>query len=292
MIEIATAPDMLNAEQVKEAALKIGEMLRACKVKRGIGTIRQDVNVSIKGHPRVELKGFQDLKGIPKTIDNEIHRQLENTKLKKELKAEVRKVESDFTSTFLRPMPSGSRMYPETDIKPLRITKELLSKIEIPELLTERAINFEKKYKINQQLAREILDSNIPFDYYAEKYSLNPTLLAELLIEYPKEIRRRFNADSSKLSQKDFEFVFENLENKKITRESAKDVLLDLTQGKHIDLNKYKQVDNKELEHKLKELIHKNKGASFSALMGEAMKELKGSIEGKVVSELLKKLMK
>lgn len=293
LIEIATDSSIKDPEHAKEVAELIGMILRSTeKAKRGLGSIRQDVNVSIKGHPRVELKGFQDLKGIPKAVENEIKRQLENLKSKKEIKAEVRKVESDFTSTFLRPMPTGSRMYPETDVKPIKITKELLSKIEIPELLTEKAINFEKKYKVNAQLAREIVDSNIPFDYYAEKYCLNPSLLAELLIEYPKEIKRRFNIDQEKLTQKDFEFVFKNLQEKRITREAAKEILLELAQGKHVDLNKYKQVDHRELENKLKEIIHKNKDASFSALMGEAMKTFRGSVDGKIVSDLLKKLMK
>ena len=51
-------------------------------------------------------------------------------------------------------------------------------------------------------------------------------------------------------------------------------------------------MDNKELETKLKEIVHKNKEASFSALMGEAMKEFKGSVDGKTISDLLKKLTK
>jgi glutamyl-tRNA(Gln) amidotransferase subunit E len=46
LVEIATAPDIKSAEQAKEVALHIGDILRSCKVKRGIGTIRQDVNIS------------------------------------------------------------------------------------------------------------------------------------------------------------------------------------------------------------------------------------------------------
>ncbi|MEK6818878.1 MAG: Glu-tRNA(Gln) amidotransferase GatDE subunit E, partial [Nanoarchaeota archaeon] len=49
LVEITTTPTMFHPEEVKETALKLGEILRACKVKRGIGTIRQDINVSIKG---------------------------------------------------------------------------------------------------------------------------------------------------------------------------------------------------------------------------------------------------
>jgi len=63
--------------------LKIGEILRSCKVLRGIGTIRQDVSVSIKGGERVEMKGVQDLKLIVPTINNEIERQINLVKEKK-----------------------------------------------------------------------------------------------------------------------------------------------------------------------------------------------------------------
>jgi len=60
LIEIATAPDIKDPEHCKETAKKIGMILRSTnKVKRGLGTIRQDVNLSIKGKSRVEIKGFQ-----------------------------------------------------------------------------------------------------------------------------------------------------------------------------------------------------------------------------------------
>lgn len=77
LIEIATDPDIKTPEQCREAAEKIGMILRSTgKVKRGIGTIRQDINISIKGGVRVELKGVQDLRGIIKIVENEVERQL------------------------------------------------------------------------------------------------------------------------------------------------------------------------------------------------------------------------
>ena len=62
LIEIATSPDISNPEQAKEVALHIGDVLRSCDVKRGIGTIRQDVNMSIKETDwiRIEIKGFRN----------------------------------------------------------------------------------------------------------------------------------------------------------------------------------------------------------------------------------------
>lgn len=86
LIEITTSPDLHTPEQIKEAALKIGEIVRACKVKRGIGTIRQDLNISIKGHNRVEIKGFQEPDIMIKTVELEVQRQLKLTEIQKERK--------------------------------------------------------------------------------------------------------------------------------------------------------------------------------------------------------------
>ena len=109
LLEIATAPDIQNATHAKEVAEKIGMILRSTgKAKRGIGTIRQDVNVSIKGHSRVELKGFQELKFMEKIVEDEVKRQV---KTKGEDK-HVRKLNPDKTTSFMRPMPSAARMYP------------------------------------------------------------------------------------------------------------------------------------------------------------------------------------
>jgi len=139
LIELATDPDIKDPEHAKEVAEKLGFILRSTgKVKRGIGSIRQDVNVSIKNGVRVEIKGFQDLKSIPKVIEVEISRQQELIKKGEPLQQEVRKAESNFTTSFLRPMPGAARMYPETDIPTIPL-KGLSEHIEIPETLEERS---------------------------------------------------------------------------------------------------------------------------------------------------------
>ena len=76
LIEVATAPDMETPEEVMEVALRIGSILRATKrVKRGIGTIREDINISIPGGTRVEIKGAQELRLLPDYVRNEMERQ-------------------------------------------------------------------------------------------------------------------------------------------------------------------------------------------------------------------------
>lgn len=76
LVEVATGPDMRTPEEVMEVAMRLGSLLRATKkVKRGIGTIREDLNISIPGGARIEIKGVQELKMLPDFVRNEVNRQ-------------------------------------------------------------------------------------------------------------------------------------------------------------------------------------------------------------------------
>lgn len=76
MVEIVTGPDLMNPNEVVFCAKRLGMILRAFGLsRRGLGTIRQDINVSIAAGARVELKGVQLLDLIPVAIDMEITRQ-------------------------------------------------------------------------------------------------------------------------------------------------------------------------------------------------------------------------
>ncbi|WP_336359240.1 Glu-tRNA(Gln) amidotransferase subunit GatE [Haladaptatus sp. ZSTT2] len=86
LVEIGTKPDIRTPAQAREAAEQIGMLLRSTgQVKRGLGTIRQDVNVSIADGARVEMKGVQSLDGIEDLVANEVHRQVRLLELKDEL---------------------------------------------------------------------------------------------------------------------------------------------------------------------------------------------------------------
>ena len=104
LIEIATAPDIRSPEEAKVAAKTIGSILRATKkVKRGLGTIRQDLNISIRGGARIEIKGVQELDLIPLYVENEVKRQLRLIEVAEELKKRNAVVEReiyDLTGLF------------------------------------------------------------------------------------------------------------------------------------------------------------------------------------------------
>ena len=93
LLEITTDPSMNQPEQVREVAYQIGQVLRSTKVKRGLGTIRQDLNISIREGARVEVKGVQDLDSMEQLVKNEVTRQLKLLEIRDELKKRDAQVE-------------------------------------------------------------------------------------------------------------------------------------------------------------------------------------------------------
>ncbi len=291
LIELGTSAGIKNPEHAKEVAAQLGMILRSTeRVKRGLGTIRQDLNISIKGHPRIEIKGFQDLRSIPKTIENEVQRQLKDIKSGKRLEPHVRKADPDFTTSYLRPMPGAARMYPETDVPTIKIAKELINQVKLPELLTEKSIKLEKQYGISDILAAEIIKQKIDFEAYVNKSKdLKPEIIAQILINTPKEIKTRFDLDSSKLTKEDFDFVLGLLANGKIAKEAVIDILIKRVKKENIDISKFESVAEDQLEDEIKKIIKEKPGLTTGAYMGIVMAKYRGKVDGQKIMQTLKK---
>jgi glutamyl-tRNA(Gln) amidotransferase subunit E len=432
LIEIGTDPDITSPEMAKAVAAQLGMILRSAgTVKRGLGTIRQDLNVSITGGNRVEIKGAQDLRMIPKWVDFEILRQknlleirdwlkknkasidakstslshlFANTRSKfveqglkndhvmlgvklqhcsgilgeevqpgrrfgtelsdyakrasglkglihsdedpakysllgqeiesvrkelgckpddafimilgpedlveKALKAvrtrfeyglsgvpkEVRKTNPDGSTTFMRPMPGAARMYPETDCVPI-ITEPLLKEIEIPELIDERAERYKKTYKISDDLALGLAKFDFSllqeesFDTLVKKYKqAEPSFIAQTLLLYPKEVKKRYDVEFTLDHFKEVRLLIEKVHTGEITKDAFIELLPRLIKKEKIDYTQYKPVDDSILKKKIQDIVKKNKGAPFGALMGLCMKEFRGKVDGKKISELLKEI--
>ena len=292
LIEIGTDADIQDAEHAKETASILGMILRSTgKVKRGLGTIRQDVNVSIKGGARTEIKGFQDLRSIPKVIEKEIQRQEKLLKEGKKIKQEVRKAEPDFTTSFLRPMPGAARMYPETDVSPLTITKQMLDSIELPELIEDKIKKIEKTFKISSQLAEQIVKQNIEFEHYVNKYkNIDSGFIANTLINAPKEIKKRYDVELDIV--KFIDDVFDKVNKGDVTKDAVIDILVELGKGKEVDYSKYKGASADDVEKEIEKIVKAKPGLNPGAYMGLVMAKFKGKIDGKKAMEILKKFMK
>jgi glutamyl-tRNA(Gln) amidotransferase subunit E len=86
LTETVTEPELLSPFELQAAAHLLARVARATgKVQRGPGAARQDVNVSVAGGRRVELKGVHHHRGLPLLVHIEAFRQLNLLRVKAEL---------------------------------------------------------------------------------------------------------------------------------------------------------------------------------------------------------------
>lgn len=294
LVEIATKPEIKTPQQAREVALKIGEILRACKVKRGIGTIRQDVNLSIKGGARTEIKGVQEPALIGKTIEKEVERQLKIIKQGKKVEPTVRNALPSGETKFLRPLPGAARMYPETDLPLVKISQQELKKIKasLPRLKEDK-ISKLKNQGLNEELSKEIVRQN-KIELFEDllKTKVKPTTIAKTIVLLPASIKAHYKVSIEKLTNNIFKEVLAAFSKKEIVESAIEQILLDICKGESIEkaIAKYQLASKAELEKEIKEIISKHKDAPIKALIGMAMSKLKGRAEGKVIAETVKKL--
>jgi len=402
LLEITTKPQLNDSKDVQKAAKTIGRLLRACNVRRGLGTIRQDVNVSIDNGQRVELKGFQDLTSMPKVVENEVNRQRNLNKLKKAtagqtivvnecfnskkefalalkvenwngilgnkksaenhirmgrelsdyakragmkgimhsdelpdyginidetnniknkleckkddafilifgiekevrnamelvierintqgVPKEVRKVTPENLTRYLRPMPGASRMYPETDIAPLKVNNIEILK---PKTLDQR----EKDLPLNEEESKQLVNKDLDdqFNSLNQRYEL-PKLISRILLHILPQLKE----EGENITSNDLEKVLDLYVKGKIVKEGIPDALLQSSKNEEISVNsgniknEVKEfVDN--LVKEKEEFIRERGMGAVGALMGPVMSEFKGKMDGRDINKLLMEKIK
>ncbi len=316
LVEIGTAPDIKSAQQAREVALLLGDIIRSCKVKRGIGTIRQDINISIPGHPRVEIKGFQDIDMFIKTIENEVIRQEENlrkfsefsnpSKFNKQnldvlknnnLNSEVRNAKEDGTTQFLRPMPGSARMYPETDLPLLHIHRDLLNEVKntLPKLRSIMRDEWKVKGLTDEMI--KLLSHGDKLEEFEALLKIinDPNFIAKILFIYPKEIASHLNIANidDVLNLDIIESVVSAVTTHKIKIEDVKHVMEEIANGKRVeDAINLEKIDLSEIEGEIASLVKEKPGLSIGGYMGLIMSKFKGKVNGKDATDILNKLLK
>ncbi len=435
LVEIATSPDIKTPQQARDVAEKIGLLLRTTKrVKRGIGTIRQDVNVSIERGNRVEIKGVQELNDIPLILENEVKRQIELIEVADKVKGmekeiareeavdvsnafagteckfirrgiekggvvmairlpgfrgviggikykehrlgkefamharkmgggiihsdelpaygiskeevesvremlgcgendafvisvapekvakncihavrrraiqatygvpkEVRKALPDGFTEYMRPMPGAARMYPETDVKPIRIGRRKLGKIaeNLPEYPEEKIARFSRDYGISMEDAKQIVYSgrDDDFERIAGEYRGLSKVVARILLHVIPEIRK----EGYELKEEEIRKILEGLNKNYFAKEAVEEIARYMAKNPSAGLEEamekcgFKSMDEKEVREFIRKIIEergafvKERGISaLSPLMGIVMKLLRGKTDGAVVSRILK----
>jgi len=294
LVEIVTAPDIKNAEHAKEVALQLGDILRSCKVKRGIGTIRQDVNISIRGENRVEMKGMQNMGIFVKAIESEIERQKKLSDSKKPTDMEVRNVLPDASSKFMRPLPGSARMYPETDLPLLKISRNLINeaKKDLPKLKKDVEKDLDK-LGLNKDMIKLLFKQNKFEEFKALLQIINkPVLIAKVLLMYPREIAARSKKDLSEVEElldAHFDSVLQDVKKGKISEGNIKSVLEKIVKGEKVEED---QIDLSELEEKIIKIIKDKPGLSDKAYMGLVMKEFSGKVSGRDAMQIIQRHLK
>ncbi len=442
LVEIALEPVNAGPVEMRKIALALGRLLRTTKkVARGLGSIRQDVNVSVNNGGIVEVKGVQQLDQLEKVIEYEAKRQhgliliseklaklnleqiskredvydvtkimkdckskiiqkslkenaaikvikiknfsgmfnfspYENIRLGKELgqlvrffgiggifhsdelpnygieNSDIEKIKNliknndndgfliiagkdskiDFAidsiinriadakigvpaetrmatqtgeTVYLRPKPGASRMYPETDIPPIIVSKDEINFAEknIPKSWDESLCDLQKKYELNSQLAEQIFDSEYLelFEKIYTNKNSSPNFVASVLCSTITNLERR-GLDPNLLKHDEIIKTFEFLNLGKISKESVEMIFEQIMSGKTKSVNETLQkssigtLNDEELVKIVDEIIQKNpeliknQGShSIGILMGIAMKSLRGKASGEKINQLLQK---
>src|SRR5213083_2407083 len=430
LVEIATSPDIETPEEAREVALAFGSLLRATrKVMRGIGTIREDLNVSIKGGSRIEIKGVQELRLISTFVEKEVERQrmlleaaaelkrrgvrsipaevhnlsaafkgtqskvvatalkrggvvlgwslpgfagLLKDKLGPELAAharvagvagifhsdelpaygitssevtaartalrigeqdafvlvaeeeekargaigemvpraaaaiegvppETREPRPDGTTAYSRPIPGKARMYPETDVPPIRITTERLRRIRehLPEKPDVTVARLAREYGIHEQQARQLVQegSDAAFEMIAHEFG-EAKLVASVLLYTFGELRREgFDVDGIPVDH--LRELFSLMKAGRFAKEALPGLVREMARARSraseaIAVLGVTQLSRQDLESIVDEvlggsqdLIASRGESAEKALMGEIMKRVRGRADGKLVSQLL-----
>jgi len=430
LVELATTPNIETPDEARDVALTFGSLLRATrKVKRGIGTIREDLNVSIEGGARIEIKGVQELRMIATFVEREVERQVMllaaaaelkkrnirsvptdvrdvtavfrkteskvvRTALKKggvvlgwalpgfagllkgklgpelaahariagvagifhsdelpgygitqseldavrnelalgasdacvvvaeeETKArraidemgprttaalhgvppETREPRPDGTTAYARPLPGKARMYPETDVPPIRVTAERLRRIRehLPEKPDDTIARLAREYRIHEQQARQLVQegSDAAFEAIAREFG-EAKLVATVLLYTFGELRREgFDVDGIPVDH--LRELFSLLKAGRFAKEAVPEIVREMARTRSraseatgtLGVTRMSRQDLESIVDEAlrvsEDLISSRGNAAEKALMGQVMERVRGRADGKLVSEVL-----
>ncbi len=209
---------------------------------------------------------------------------------------------------FLRPRPGAARMYPETDIPPILISKKELedARKNIPKSWDESIKDLQTRYEINEQLAEQIFDSRYIelFEKIVEKTKINTMFVASILCSTITNLERN-GLNANLLQNDDIVKTFELLDIGKITKESIEIIFENIMAGKAktteeaMKNTSIEVVNESDLEKIIVEIVETNqeiiknqKERAVGPLMGIAMKKLRGKASGEMINNLLLKNIK
>jgi aspartyl-tRNA(Asn)/glutamyl-tRNA(Gln) amidotransferase subunit B len=311
LIEIVTDPDIKSVDDARSFWNEITDMLTYTgKIRSEPGTIRSDTNISMGGE-RVEIKNINSAIGVYHALQYEVKRQLKAFRRGREIKRETRGfLEDKMITTSLRTKETFAdyRYIPDPDIPPIVISNQMLDDVrkhvkESPKAKEERFID---TYRINREQAKILAYDKSMSDMF-EKVSkkVEPSLAASWLTQ---DVRRYLTEKDiylkdTKLTPSDMIDLLKSLSKKEITPYTAKDIFKkSMEEEKPVNfyLKKVSPMLGKNyLERIVEEVISRNEDTvsdyklgnrkALNYLVGEVMREAKGTADPKQAFEIIKR---
>ncbi|MGC8691922.1 MAG: Glu-tRNA(Gln) amidotransferase subunit GatE [Thermoplasmata archaeon] len=211
---------------------------------------------------------------------------------------ETRGPRDDGTTEYLRPLPGRERMYPETDIPPIKIDERMIEEIKnnLPPRYEEMVERISEKYRISKQQAQQIINEEREeeFERLYGIYS-DGNLIFRILFNIIPELSSR-GLDTSRISESIIEDILKSLKDGRIVRDSIQYILNDYINSNKIEYEKYRPLSEEEIKNIVFDIINKNndimkKPNRFQIIMGLAMKAINGRAEGSQVSDIIKNVL-
>jgi len=217
---------------------------------------------------------------------------------------ETRASNQDGTTRFMRPRPGAARMYPETDIPPVQVTEEHVEWVSshLPELPEQKLHRLAKEYRLNEKLAKQILDSEYGelFEVIAKESKVSATTVAAFMTETMKALKRD-GVPVERIPEAHIRDVFKCVGSGQVTKEAVSEIVTWLAQHEGSTVQEatrsigLKMLSKEELEKTIEQAIQTNRklieerGANaHGAIIGIVMKRVRGKADAALVSELVK----
>ncbi len=310
LIEIVTDPDFKNSEEVIEWLKQLLATLSYIKAIDKSAGIKADVNVSIQGGARIEMKNINSLKKIKNAIESEIQRQKKDVPKSQETRMYDEKINK---TKLMRTKEQAQdyRFISDPDLPAIIIQKQRIEKLksQLPETPQAKLKKLIKKHKIDQKAAKILTKKLEIVEFFENIIEKSDSKLAtrwvteELLsvLNYHKKELEEINLDTIHFIE-----LLDLIKQNNITELKAKDILRSWIKGSYSPKTKAKsfaQISDKgEIDKIINKVIKSNEKAvndfksgetkALNFLIGQVMKLSNKRADFKTAKQILEKKLK
>ena len=313
LVEIVTEPDIKSPEEARSFLNELIRVLQYSGGARGEGTMRADVNISINGGNRVEMKNVNSIKGAYRALIFERNRQKRNLERGVETKQETRAyVESQMITTAMRLKEDADdyRFITDPDLPPMQISDETIQKVldTMPEAPHNKVKRFVNDYNIDEETAKVLtseLDLAIAYEEVVKE--IDPVFAAKWTRDDLKRVLTYNKLDfaSSEITAENLVEFLKMVQSKEITVKAGQRIIEQMPNNEKTpreiaeELGLLGVVKDDEILAAVKQAIDENpkavndylsgQKASINFLVGQVMRLTRGKADPGETVKLLKK---